>query len=243
MMDPIKEAFLRAKQDIQELKIQIETLIKEVESLKSLKNPTDSSKIQQTDRQTNISTDNPTQTPYNPTSQQTNPTNEGSFNNSPTDNYHFKGLKDQNIDVSNGNRGVPTNRQTNQQTDRQQTNRYFIDDRSAIDQIPNVSQLIDSLDSIKREVRIKFKKLTNQEMMVFATIYQLEESEEYIDYPLISRKLNLSESSIRDYIQRIIKKGIPLVKSKENNKKVYISVSKDLRKIVSLSTILQLREL
>ena len=80
-------------------------------------------------------------------------------------------------------------------------------------------------------------------MLVFTTIYQLEEQTLSVDYFNISEKLKLTESSIRDYVQRIIKKGFPLVKTKENNKKVLLSISQDLRKIASLSTIIQLREI
>jgi DNA-binding transcriptional regulator LsrR (DeoR family) len=60
---------------------------------------------------------------------------------------------------------------------------------------------------------------------------------------LISQKLGLSESSIRDYTHKIIKKGVPLIKIKENNKKVTLSVAQDLKKIASLQTILALRNL
>ncbi len=80
-------------------------------------------------------------------------------------------------------------------------------------------------------------------MLVFSTIYQLEEQGFIVDYPLLASKLSLSESSIRDYTLKIIKKGIPLLKNKENNKKITLSISLDLKKIASLNTILQLREI
>ena len=80
-------------------------------------------------------------------------------------------------------------------------------------------------------------------MAVFSAIYTFEEQGFVVDYSLISQKLGLSESSIRDYVHKIIKKGIPLLKSKENNKKVALSISQDLKKIASLQTILNLRKL
>ena len=81
-------------------------------------------------------------------------------------------------------------------------------------------------------------------MIVFTTIYQLEEqNQDEIDYKTLSNKLKLSQSSIRDYIQRMINKGIPIHKNKINNKKITLSISPDLKKIASLPTIIRLREL
>jgi hypothetical protein len=64
-----------------------------------------------------------------------------------------------------------------------------------------------------------------------------------VDYPSISQKLSLSESSIRDYVLKLAKKGIPIEKSKENNKKIYLKIEENFKKLASLQTILQLREL
>ena len=114
---------------------------------------------------------------------------------------------------------------------------------SKIDQIEEVSKILASLDTLKKDLRHKFKNLTKQEMLVFSTLYQLQEENFTVDYSIIASKLNLSESSIRDYIQRIIQKGIPIQKNKENNKKILLSLSEDFKKIASLQTILQLREL
>ena len=80
-------------------------------------------------------------------------------------------------------------------------------------------------------------------MSVFSTIYQLGELEQELTYKIISKHLKLSESSIRDYVQRMINKGIPIKKQKINNKKICLSISLELKKIATLSTIIQLREL
>jgi len=74
-------------------------------------------------------------------------------------------------------------------------------------------------------------------------LYSLENEGNEVDYPLLSSKLKLSESSIRDYILKIQKKGIPITKEKLNNKRVILHISQDLKKIASLDTILKLREL
>ena len=142
--------------------------------------------------------------------------------------------------ISTGNGGVPTDRQTDRQTDKNTLNYPKIYEKLAVD---NAVEILDSLDSLKKEIRLKFKRLTDQEWMIFSTLYQLEEQEGFTDYKTLSKRLKLTESSIRDYIGRLIKKGIPVEKNKVNNKTIQLSISKNLKKIASLSTIIQLRDL
>jgi hypothetical protein len=158
-------------------------------------------------------------------------------------NSAFQGLKSPIYRTSTGNKGVPADRQTDIQTDQQTINHTQMSSKDNSTNFQRVSQLITSLDSIKQEVRINFKRLTSQEFLVFSSIYQLEEEGQNVDYSLLANKLKLTESSIRDYTQKIIKKGIPLLKNKENNKKIYLLVSPEFKKIASLSSLIQLREL
>ena len=71
----------------------------------------------------------------------------------------------------------------------------------------------------------------------------MEDETGFADYKSLSQKLNLTESSIRDYVGKLIKKGIPVDKNKLNNKIVCLNISKNLKNAVSLQTILALREL
>jgi len=179
----------------------------------------------------------PTQTP---THQQETPTHKPIPTDNPTLPSEIRGLLSPNKQSSIGNEGVPTDRQTNQQTDQHIILSTITKNESHLDKAP---EILASLDNLKKEVRFKFKKLTNQEIQVFSLLYSLEDQGESVDYKLLSEKLNLSESSIRDYIGKIQKKGIPINKEKLNNKRVLLHISQDIRKIASLSTILQLREL
>ncbi|MEK6850269.1 MAG: hypothetical protein AABX85_01705 [Nanoarchaeota archaeon] len=221
--DTIRDAFARAKQDIFELREQFSNILYEMEEIKqTLDELIQQNLVNQTSNQTdNVENQS--------NSQQTPPF--------PTDDWHYKRLKPHIYSISTGNKGVPTNRQTDSQTNQHSTI------SPGIDEIDRVSELLESLDTIKKDLRSKFKHLTKQEMLVFSTLYQLEEEGLSVDYPLIARKLALSESSIRDYVQRIINKGIPIQKTKENNKKIILSLSQDFKKIASLQTILKLREL
>ncbi len=238
-MDQIKEAFKKVKEDMDSLRSELFSITQEIKELKDTLNsfvvPKDTSEEvpnysfqqtnQQTDRQIN----------------QTVPTH------IPTDNLPFKPQKAQNLPISSGNGGVPTDRQTNQQTDRQTQYLPQNYQKSLFPKDPNsmenALEILNSLDSIKKEIRLKFKDLTDQEFLVFSTLYQLDEEYGFSEYKTLSNILRLSESSIRDYVGKLIKKDIPIEKIKVNNKMVKLTISSNLKKIASLQTILQLRGL
>ena len=160
-----------------------------------------------------------------------------------TDNYSFEPLNPWNMGISIGNQGVPTDKQTNQQTNRHTENVQKIGESIPQNPIKDAAKILESLDSLKKEIRLKFKRLTDKEIEVFSILYQLDEECGFTDYKTIASKLNLTESSIRDYIGRLISKGIPVDKTKINNKNIQLSISQDLKKVASLATILELRSL
>jgi DNA-binding MarR family transcriptional regulator len=122
---------------------------------------------------------------------------------------------------STGNEGVPTDRQT----DAQQTG------------LPS----LEMINSLRADLKIKFRNLTRQEFKVFCAVYILEQQQP-VDYRAIAEKLRLSESSIRDYIMKMEKKGIPISKEKINNKKILLHVHSELRELIPLEAIMKIRE-
>ncbi len=232
-MDYIKEAFSKVKSDISflqselnnlktELKENRELMIQICESAQEIFNKINQKSFSQEQLNKKESS----------THQQRYPTH---FDKTPADNSLFKSTNTENLVISTGNRGVPTDRQTNQQTD-QQTNQQHKNS------IESAAEMLKSLDYLKKEISKKFKNLTEQEWIVFATIYQLDEERGYSDYFLLAEKLKLSESSIRDYVARLIKKGISINKTKIKNKNVKLNISQSLKQIASLSAILALRD-
>ena len=211
--DKIKQAFSKVKEDISFMQSQISLLANQIQELKRT--------FQQTD--TDASQTNKWIIPTVPQEE--------------------KGLKHQISKISIGNDGVPTDRQTDQQTDANDKKFGLIEQRESIEQIKKVTELVSSLDTLKHEIRQKFKKLTTQEMLIFSTLYQLTDQGFIVDYSLLAEKTSLTESSIRDYIRKLIKKGVPIEKSKENNKKTILSIPQDFKKIASLSTINSLRKI
>jgi hypothetical protein len=233
-MDNLKEAFSKVKTDIDFLKNELFSLKEEIAQTRKVM-------VEACEIVKQIQDSN------NKELQAQKPINQTNIPNNKTENTLFKPSKLQNLPISTGNQGVPTDRQTNQQTDRHidfLPKKPEIEDHDSLkDPINSAAEILDSLDNIKKEIRLKFKRLTEQELLIFSTLYQLTQNQETTDYKTISAKLNLSESSIRDYVGKLIKKGIPVDKVKVNNKNIRLKVATNLRKIASLSTILQLREL
>jgi|SRR3989339_343606 len=273
--DKIKEAFQKAKQDVFELREDLNFLAQDIQEIKrtlqalveyeshkqKLQESQNTQKIQQSFQQTNQQTQVPTNQHINPA--QNTPIPSQSL--IPTQEHTHYALKQRFMSTSTGNDGVPTNQPTNQQTNQhpsishgnllKNASELHINNEEnlkksqknvnfdKISHLEQVSEVLSSLDNIKKEIRTKFKHLTSQEVAVFSAIYQLEEQGFIVDYSLLSQKLAISEISIRDYTRKLLEKGIPILKTKENNKKIHLSIAPDLKKIASLSTILALREL
>jgi len=223
-MDNVKDAFQKVKEDMDSLKKEIEFLRENLTETREKLVEISHIMLKLNERIP------PTQDPSN----QSSPTQ------TPTHQHIFKPLKPQNLGISTGNQGVPTDTPTDTPTHQQTQN---MPKKQAKTDIDNAVEILDSLDNIKKEIRLKFKRLTEQELLVFSTIYQLDDQQKEIDHKILSDLLKLSESSIRDYVGRLIKKGIPVVKKRINNKTIRISISSNLKKIAPLSTILQLRDL
>ncbi len=225
-MDPVKGAFDKVKQDIEFLKYELNTLrTGVVETRERMIEICEVIKKIDEKLESRASTHKPKiQTLPTPTS---------------THKLPLEALKPQNLHISTGNEGASTDRQTDRQTHRQTQKEPKNEENS----FENALEILNSLDDIKKEVRLKFKRLTEQETLIFSTIYQIEEEQGYANYKLIATKLDLTESSVRDYVGRLIQKRIPVEKKKVNNKQIQLFISQNLKKIAPLSTILQLRDL
>jgi len=250
-MEDVKRSFSRVKEDIFFLGSQIEKLSFSIQELNNQISRLDSEiekiKINMLETQDKLSSTHTEKT----TTQKP----------IPTENLLFQALKDQISQVSTGNDGVPTDRQTNQQTDKYTENiqniiwrkekevpKIQISEKKVVvkereDAFDKAIKMLNGLDTIKKDIRNKFKRLTEQEFKVFSTLYLLEEKGLLVDYKLLSENLVLTESSIRDYVGKLINKGIPINKEKINNKQIILHISKDLKEITPLDTISRLREL
>ena len=189
-----------------------------------------------TDRQTDTSTDKKAQNEHKETSQ--------NGQNSQNNQFSHYLEKFNQLQASNKLQNTSTQKQFKTPQISEIKEQPIQKEPSIDDSITQATQALDSLDAIKKKIRLKFKTITQQEMLVFSAIYQLEEQNVVpIDYNVVAKKLGLSQSSIRDYVLRLMNKGIPIHKERINNKKISLSISPKLKEIASLQTILQLREI
>ncbi len=86
------------------------------------------------------------------------------------------------------------------------------------------------------ELEKTLQTLTNKEFLVFLTIFQSKS----ITYTQIAQKLSLTLSCVRSYVSELIRKKIPLIKRKLNNRKVILSVNNEFKKLISEQKLINL---
>ena len=239
----LKEAFDKVKLEINFLKTEIFLLKHDLEIAKKdfseknkdlsmvlgelskeLMNLTDALKTKMNDSNTSLYINSHTPTTHLPQSN--------------TYSSKFEGIKPY-LPSSNGNGGVPTlPQQTNTQSNTSPTHEFINKpQQEQIQAAPKIS-IKELVSSMKADLKAKFKALTKQEFQVFSVLFSLEEElKRPLSYKDIAIKANLTESTIRDYIGRLIEKGIPIVKERVNNRDILIKVSEDLRNLASLSSL------
>src|SRR3989344_937566 len=152
MPEEIKRAFQKVKEDIFYLGSEVSSLKLEIHELKNsikiLSGKLDFYSNRQTDRQTN--------TPTHPKITSTIPTRNTTHFETPTDNSYLYSPISKNNMISTGNDGVPTDRQTDRQTNQQMINKNFKQEEITKETIsqkePNnlikAAEILDNLDSL-----------------------------------------------------------------------------------------------
>jgi len=136
------------------------------------------------------------------------------------------------IPISTGNKGVANSQ-------RQPT-----DDRppTANDNRRQTPTIEITLSELKESLNSAFRSLTNREFSVFMALYELDkEKGGDITYYELAQRLNLSESTIRDFVNQLIRKKIPIEKYKEFNNKVSLSIKEEFRRLNLYQNLLKLR--
>jgi len=160
-------------------------------------------------------------------------------------------LESPNFHSSIGNEGVPADRQ---QTD----NRQIMPLKRTFEKLPKIQEKLQEktvyprefselskistiINDIKQDLGEKFKNLTQKEFLIFSVLYTLEEENPNVTYNDIAQRTGLTESSIRDYISKLIHKGLPIIKQKLNNKMVFLKIPKELKDIATLDKLSRLK--
>ncbi|MFH1972806.1 MAG: hypothetical protein ABIJ18_04995 [archaeon] len=88
----------------------------------------------------------------------------------------------------------------------------------------NIQELQENLPSI-------LSRLSKQEFLTFLTIYQLEEEVSKVTYDDVGHSLKITSGCVRTYVSGLIKKGLPVLKSKYNNKVIILSIPPEIRSL------------
>jgi hypothetical protein len=84
------------------------------------------------------------------------------------------------------------------------------------------------IQAFKDNLQATLSKLSRQEFLTFLTIYQ-QEDQGKVTYSSVAQELKLSTGCIRTYVSGLIKKGLPVVKTKFNNKLIILSIPSEIR--------------
>jgi len=95
----------------------------------------------------------------------------------------------------------------------------------------------DIASNYKKEITKRFKSLTRKEFEIFSLIYSMQDAGQRIGYKNLAEKTGLAPSSVRDLINRLIIKGIPIEKEMLYNKEIVLRISDELKKIASLDAL------
>ncbi len=100
------------------------------------------------------------------------------------------------------------------------------------------------IEEIKQNLNKVFLTLTNREFKVFMAVYSLEEQHNSpTTYAELAQNLDLSASSIRDYISELVRKGAPLKKEKSRNGIAYVSVLPEFKSLNLISKLIAFRNM
>ena len=128
--------------------------------------------------------------------------------------------------ISTGNQGV-LSKQINEQASKQ-ANEYIKQTSKQAD-LPKETKNY----AIFKGLETTFKSLTKQEFHIFLLVYQLEDEGIIPTYLEIAAKLSLTLSCLRAHICSLIKKGVPIVKTRLKNNSITFSIDKDFKSIAS----------
>ena len=120
----------------------------------------------------------------------------------------YRGLLDKNIEeVSSGNEGVATNKQTNKHA--------------------TLTQQITDIEVLKE----KYRAITKQKLRVYLAIYNIEDEKKPATYRTLSKYLKLSEEAVRVYIFKMLAMDVPLEKHRVNNKLIVFKIPQYVRSL------------
>jgi hypothetical protein len=214
----LKKAFTKVKEDISSLNNKlnkIENAINLLISQNNVQNPLSSN-------------ENSLKQAQNAQIQQSSSGNEGvqSINQS-TVNQSINNQSHTNRSIEQYTPQISINYDKKQETNHSLIN-HSTSNQSTVKHLQGTQSL--NIQSLKKELEERFSTLTSQEFLIFLTIYQLEEDfNRLITYNDLSNKLGLTHGCIRGYVSALMRKNLPILKSKINNRTLTLSINPDFK--------------
>jgi uncharacterized protein YwgA len=97
-------------------------------------------------------------------------------------------------------------------------------------------------NNLSQSLTFAFQGLTDREFSVFIGIIELTKTLPEVTYTDLANKLNISEPTIRNTVNRLISKKLPVQKTRFFNRKVALSVSDTFQDPKIVSKLVQIRE-
>ena len=88
-----------------------------------------------------------------------------------------------------------------------------------------------NIQELQENIPLILSRLSKQEFLTFLTIYQLEEENSKVTYDNVGGKLGITPGCVRTYVSGLIKKGLPIIKSKYNNRIFILSIPPEIRSL------------
>jgi len=109
-------------------------------------------------------------------------------------------------------------------------------------QLDTTEALKSTLSELSQTLTLAFQSLTDREFSVFAAIFELQRQLPEVTYTDLAQKLTISEPTVRNIVNQLITKKMPLQKVRFFNRKVSLSVSKDFQDLNLLTKLIKLRQ-
>ena len=144
----------------------------------------------------------------------------------------IKGILESFNEDSTGNDGVINNHQQSTINNHQQS--------TINNQHLNISST--DLKELEKGFSQLFKNLTDREFSVFMAIFELEKQLNEANYTQIANRLNLTETTVRGTVNRLLSKNLPVRKERLFNGKTSLSLKKDFHDLNLLQKLIRLRQ-
>lgn len=86
-----------------------------------------------------------------------------------------------------------------------------------------------NIHRFKEELPTILSRLSKQEFLTFLTVYHQEEQGIKVTYETVAEELKITPGCVRTYVSGLLKKKLPVLKTKYNNRLIILSIPSEIR--------------